>query len=279
MRPQGRRRADLLSVSIVTYQTPPAAFLQSLESLDRAARELARHEDSPVAVTILDNGGEERALRDLVQPLQSSHCRYDVKGGLGNLGYGRAHNLAIKASPALYHLILNPDVVLDPQCLTKGVAFLRENPLVKAVAPHATDRQGNVQYLCKRFPTLFDLVLRGFAPEFLRKPFARRLLDYEMRESVSKGDVVWDIPIVSGCFMLCETALLKKVGGFDERFFLYFEDFALSMELKKHGLLAYLPDMRIQHFGGNSARKGLNHIAMFATSAIKFFNTYGWKFI
>src|SRR5690606_29155178 len=99
--------------------------------------------------------------------------------------------------------------------------------------------------------------------------FARRLLNYELKEIVERGEAAVDIPLLSGCFMLCESALLKRVGGFDERFFLYFEDFALSMELRKHGVLAYLPDMKIQHFGGNSAKKGLNHIRMFTSSAIK----------
>lgn len=279
MTPGGPARGAVLSVSIVTYRIDPAEFRLGLESLDRAAEEFARQEGTQVSVTILDNGGQERVLRELVEPLQSAYCLYAVKGGLKNLGYGRAHNLAIRATNADYHLILNPDVVLDALCLTKGVAFLRTNEAVKVVAPYATDRDGNVQYLCKRFPALFDLALRGFAPGFIRKRFAGRLLNYEMREVVNQGNVALDVPLVSGCFMLCETALLKKVGGFDERFFLYFEDFALSMELKKHGLLAYLPEMKIQHFGGNSARKGLGHIGMFIASAIKFFNTYGWKFI
>jgi GT2 family glycosyltransferase len=79
--------------------------------------------------------------------------------------------------------------------------------------------------------------------------------------------------------MLCRTDFLKKTGGFDERYFLYFEDFALSMEMQKHGALHFLPSMKIIHYGGDTAKKGLRHIVMFISSSIKFFNQYGWKLL
>ena len=87
-----------------------------------------------------------------------------------------------------------------------------------------------------------------------------------------------DIPITSGCFMLSRTKSLTEIGGFDERYFLYFEDFDLSLRLGKKGKLAYLPAMRIQHSGGGAGGKGLNHFKMFVRSGVRFFNTYGWRF-
>ena len=71
---------------------------------------------------------------------------------------------------------------------------------------------------------------------------------------------------------------LKKCNGFDKRYFLYFEDFALSVEMAKLGLIYYLPSMKIIHYGGNASRKGFRHILMFISSAVKFYNCYGWKF-
>jgi GT2 family glycosyltransferase len=88
-----------------------------------------------------------------------------------------------------------------------------------------------------------------------------------------------DIPIISGCFMLFRTAALRSVGGFDEHYFLYFEDFDLCLRVHAEGTLAYLPSMHIVHLGGNSARKGLRHIVMFARSGLRFYCTHGWRLI
>jgi GT2 family glycosyltransferase len=86
-----------------------------------------------------------------------------------------------------------------------------------------------------------------------------------------------DVAIVSGCCMLCKTTSLQKEGGFDPRFFLYFEDFDLSLRLGKHGAVVYLPTMRVRHAGGNAARKGRQHRLYFIRSAVSFFNKHGWK--
>ena len=85
------------------------------------------------------------------------------------------------------------------------------------------------------------------------------------------------VEIVSGCCMLCRTAALQQVHGFDSDFFLYFEDFDLSLRLGKLGDVVYLPSMRVRHGGGNAATKGGNHQRYFLRSALRFFNKNGWK--
>ena len=104
----------------------------------------------------------------------------------------------------------------------------------------------------------------------------KKIENYELREIVRNKNTA-EVKIISGCFMLCKTKALHMIGGFDSRFFLYFEDFSLSIELQKIGKIMYLPDMMIIHFGGNSSRKGIKHICMFVSSMIKFFGRYGWK--
>jgi GT2 family glycosyltransferase len=130
--------------------------------------------------------------------------------------------------------------------------------------------------LCKRYPAVLTLFVRGFIPSSWRKLFAKRLAHYEMHE-LSDAQPTTSIPIASGCFMLCRSEPLLKLGGFDERYFLYFEDFDLSLRLGKLGFLAYVPAMKICHGGGYAANKGVGHIAMFARSGIRFFNTHGWR--
>jgi len=227
---------------------------------------------------LVDNGpyGEARA-RAIASLVAGWGERVGLLTGHGNVGYGRGHNLAIARSEGAYHLVLNPDVELASDALANALAFLDAHPDCGLLAPAVRDDAGSLQYLCKRWPTVLDLFLRGFAPGWLRERFRPRLDRYELRDLINEHDVVWDPPIVSGCFMLFRTTVLKALGGFDPRYFLYFEDFDLSLRAARLARLAYVPTVRIVHHGGGAARKGLRHVRMFAASAAKFFGQHGWR--
>jgi len=197
--------------------------------------------------------------------------------GHGNVGYGKAQNLLLQSITSEFHIMLNPDVVLDIDCLVEGIRYMINNTRTAVVSPNAIGNDGNKQYLCKTYPALFTFLVRGFLPGSIKNLFEHRLNKYEMH-NLSESTPSEDIPIVSGCFMLCRTDFLREVNGFDESYFLYFEDFDISMRLSEIGKLAYLPSMRIEHGGGHAARKGFKHILMFARSGFRFFNTHGWRF-
>jgi GT2 family glycosyltransferase len=78
--------------------------------------------------------------------------------------------------------------------------------------------------------------------------------------------------------MLARTQLLARLGGFDPRFFMYFEDYDLSLRLGRESQVAYVPSARIVHHGGEASRKGVRHIAWFVGSAWRFFARHGWRF-
>ena len=273
-----------LAVSVVCFHTPRRQVLALLDSLALSC-EQART-DFPlatVAITIVDNsdgdiGAEDFSPADCAELRDSPRlrgCGLRLLHGHGNIGYGAAHNLAIRESAAEYHLLLNPDVEFDRNALGAGLGHLISNPAAVLVSPAASNG-GARQYLCKRHPSVLLLLLRGFAPGFLRRPFARKLAAYEMRE-LPEDRPSAGIPIAGGCCMLCRGHPLRQCGGFDEGFFLYFEDFDLSLRLGRLGELAHVPAMRIRHAGGNAAAKGWNHIGMFGRSAWRFFNLHGWK--
>lgn len=266
----------VLGISIVTYHAEPGVLADLLQSLERAVALLRkRNPDATVELTLIDNGDTALQLHPLAARLDPA-LRVEVLSPGRNLGYGRAHNLAITTATAPCHLVLNPDVLLDEEVLLQGLDFLDANPDVVALSPDAVDGQGRQLYLCKTYPSLLDLALRGFAPAWLQRRFARRLHRYECRAPVDAQQQA-DVALISGCFMLCRTPQLQELGGFDSRYFLYFEDFALSLALGKLGRLVYLPSLRIVHYGGHTGRKGLRHIRYFASSALKFFNRHGWK--
>lgn len=264
-----------LSVSIVSYGGDIEYLPATIDAL-AAAAEAA--EDARVEPLLVDNGPAD-ALRSARLQQLLSRWPGDARliGGHGNVGYGRGHNLALAQVDSDFHLVLNPDVELAPDALREAIRFLDDHPDCGLLAPAVRGDDGELQYLCKRFPSLLDFALRGFAPGFVRRWFHRRLAHYEMRDLINDRDVVWDPPIVSGCFMLFRTSLLKALDGFDPRFFLYFEDFDLSLRAGAHARLAYVPTVSIVHHGGGASRKGLAHLRMFLGSAVRFFGKHGWR--
>ncbi|OXI23972.1 glycosyltransferase [Burkholderia sp. AU15512] len=271
------RNADGLSVSIVVYRPDAVQLEQTLVSLGAACAHLrAASPGCPVDLYLVDNGG----LGDVgavTRGLEAQGVTCRVLTGHGNVGYGRGHNLAIDLSTRPLHLILNPDIDLDAHALVAARKFFDSHFDAGALAPRIGDESGGPQYLCRRYPTFFDLLVRGFLPARFRQPFRKRLARYEMRDVINDRDIVWDPPIISGCFMLFRTDVLKKLGGFDPRYFLYFEDYDLSLRTRDVARVAYVPSVRVVHHGGGASRKGFAHIRMFAASAFKFYNRFGWR--
>lgn len=267
-----------LSISIVVYRLDSSLLETTLASVS-AAVSLARHNRrlGRVSLFLIDNGSDRAKLATLTNALLRTEKVDDVlvRSGHGNIGYGAGHNIALQESAADYHLVLNPDVELDPDALLQGLDFMQRETGAGLLAAAVRDPAGCTQYLCKRYPTILDLLLRGFSPSFARRLFRQRLDRYELRDRI--GDtIVWDVPLASGCFMLLRRSVVQSVGGFDPHYFLYFEDFDLSLRLAQAARLVYVPAVRIVHHGGNAAQKGYGHVRLFVRSAIRFFNRYGW---
>ncbi|HDR8984441.1 glycosyltransferase family 2 protein [Burkholderia vietnamiensis] len=271
------RTPDDLSVSVVVYRPDIAQLTRTLDGL-KAAFEQLRTQKAGATITlyIVDNGGlaASDAIRECLSP---SLMHYRILSGHGNVGYGRGHNLAIEHAASLCHLILNPDIDVNEDALIQAFDFFESNADVGLLTPWVGDARGRQQYLCRRYPAVLELIVRGFLPSSLRAGFVDRLAHYEMRDVINDHDIVWDPPIVSGCFMLFRTEVLKKLGGFDPRYFLYFEDYDLSLRTHDVARVAYVPSVRVIHHGGGASRKGFAHIRMFAASAFKFYNRFGWR--
>jgi GT2 family glycosyltransferase len=234
-------------------------------------------EVAPTPLYLVNNGTDERM--DWSEFAGEVRLKTTIIEGQGNVGYGRGHNLAIGRTSSRYHLILNPDIELGDDALSHALAFMEAHPEVGLLSPLILEEGGSQQFLCRRFPTVLDLFARGFLPGSLRKQFAKRLARYEMRDVINDHDIVWDPPIVSGCFMLFRTEVLKKLNGFDPRYFLYFEDYDISLRTHEIARVAYVPSVRVLHHGGDAAKKGWTHIKLFIASAFKFFNRFGWKWL
>jgi GT2 family glycosyltransferase len=268
-----------LSVSVVVYQPDIDQLTSTLAGLGTACDALrTERADLPVELHLVDNGGLPD-VSEALDRLRAHGVRCSIIAGHGNVGYGLGHNLAIERSISSYHLVLNPDIDLAPDALKQALDFFDAHTEAGLITPWIGDEHGRQQFLCRRYPTLLDLFARGFLPAQLRRLFTHRLARYEMRDRINARDIVWDPPIVSGCFMLFRTSVLKQLGGFDARYFLYFEDYDLSLRAHDVTRVVYAPAVRVLHHGGGAARKGSAHIRMFMASAYKFFNRFGWKWL
>jgi hypothetical protein len=267
-----------LVVSIVYYDSAINTLEVTLKSIARALDHASKNiHDLRAKVVVVDNGTVLSHLKELVfRAIGESNHKWVVLGTGGNIGYGAAHNLVILNEQSDYHLVINPDVEVIEDAFTKAINYMQAHKDVALLSPYSQDPEGRKQYLWKRYPTVWDLFLRGFAPRFVKRFFVARMQDYEMRCDL-EGQALSQKVMASGCFMFVRYSVLSKVKGFSPDFFVYFEDFDLSIRIAERANIAYVPSVRIVHGGGNASKKGFKHIVMFAKSAFMFYHKHGWR--
>lgn len=273
----------LLSIGIVTHHTADEQLERCLQRLIAACAALPPYPGG-VELTLIDNSEEAAAFTaicacaDRHRPAaQAARLGITAMRSPANLGYGGGNNLAIEAARSRYHLIMNPDTYLDADALCRGIDYLDAHPDTVMLAPRGTAPDGTELFLAKDEPTLLVLLLRALDNRHLNHLFQRPLARYELRACYGSDRRPFTAPLASGCCMLARTAALQQVGGFDRRYFLYFEDFDLSHRLGQLGSIVVHPAVHIIHEGGGTWHKGLRHRLLFLRSMFTFFYRYGWK--
>ncbi len=204
--------------------------------------------------------------------IKKNYPQVKVIEPMTNNGFGSGHNVVIDKINSDYHLIINPDIVLKDNAIKNMVDFLEANEDVGLVSPRICFPDGRDQILGKRNPKLKYLVASRLRKEGeisdLLKEYA--MLDKDL-------SVVTDIENVSGCFMGFRTDLFKKIGGFDERYFMYFEDADISREAKKHKRVVFYPGAIVYHVWGRDSKRNLKLMKIHILSMFKYF--LKWKTI
>ncbi len=163
-----------------------------------------------------------------------------------NVGFGKACNQGTQLLPRKEaYLFLNPDVEVEPEMITELGTYLRNNPTVGIVGPRLTYADGTVQDSYRRFPRPFDQVLKR-TPLHRSRLLRHRVRDYLMwdKDKDRTEDVDW---LVGAC-LLVRSEAWEAIRGFDERFFLFYEDVDLCRRIWLAGYrVVYHPQARALH--------------------------------
>jgi len=253
-----------LSVSIVLFNN----------SRDQLKRVIDSVLNSPIdlRVFLLDN-----SPNDELRSISSDH-RVIYVFNSANLGFGKAHNIAMREALSLstYHLVLNPDVEFGPDVLDSLIRYMDNHHDIGLIQPKILNTDGTTQHVCKRLPSPMNLILRRFVPSFLQFLLSTNIDKYEMRDK--DFDSIFHVLSLSGCFMFFRTASLKQSGLFDERYFMYMEDVDLSRRMFLHSKNLYYPYVHITHVHARGSYKLNNLFIIHIRSAILYFNKHGWFF-
>lgn len=192
-----------------------------------------------------------------------------------NLGFGKAHNIGLRkaiAEKSDFHLILNPDVSFDSDILVELASVLEKDETIGLISPLIKYPNGEIQRLCKLLPNAKQLIFR----RFLKNSPQLEKLNRELELQIFGYDRIAEIPWLSGCFLFARTSFLEKIGGFDERFFMYMEDVDLSRRSLSHTRNIFYPHVSIVHFYEKGSYKSKKLMWYHLVSALKYFTKWGW---
>lgn len=250
-----------LTISVVLYKTCTEDIFGLLKSLGHVALNYK--------LFIIDNSPTSELQRFFVDRANVFYFHRP-----DNPGYGAGHNIALRRAIELKsecHLILNADIYFDNDSISPLVDFLRLNKRVGVVAPKILNPDGSVQRLCKLVPTPVDLVLR----RFIRKWYDKfRAPVFEMH--ACNYDKITFVPYLSGCFMLLNVNVIKAVGLFDERYFMYPEDIDLSRRVAERYWTLFNPVSTVYHKHGAGSYNSIKMLFIHMFNIIKYFNKWGW---
>jgi len=253
-----------LTIGIVTYN--------STETIGKALQSLCDHWPSSLSchVYVIDNGSSEPA--DYSRWASDDRFTF-LSSEQGNVGFGAAHNSILPRLDAPYHIMMNPDILIeDDRSLPELIQYMNGHPDVGMAVPRIVDEKGIQQYLCRRDITFVDLVLRYIPGRFfLTRQRWHTMQDCDYHHS-------FEVPFASGCFMLVRTSVFQKLQGFDPRFFLYAEDADLTRRINQISRTVYVPAATVCHLWQRASYKSLRMMMIHVTSVWRYFRKWGFRF-
>ncbi|MCM0640293.1 glycosyltransferase family 2 protein [Cellulomonas wangsupingiae] len=218
------------------------------DELTRFAETLATASRRPVELVVVDNGTDHAVAESVVA---RSGARLVVPGA--NLGYGAAANRGAAGARTPWLVVANSDIEWTPGSLDRLVAAGEEQPHAGALGPMLLNTDGTMYPSARALPSLRQGAGHAvFARVWPGNPWTRR---YHARQE-SAGGYLREAGWLSGACLLLRREAFEQLGGFDESYFMFFEDVDLGERLGRAGWEnLYVPDVQVTHVGGTSWRE------------------------
>lgn len=224
-----------LSIIIVNYKSK-GFTLNCIKSIKESDLSNIRHE-----IIVVDNGSQD-AIGEILrwQYPEVSFIQNEI-----NLGMGAGNNVGIRRAKGDYILVMNPDTIAFKDTFQILYKYLEQHKDVGIVGPQQLNPDSTIQDSCYRWYGFFTPAYRRTPLgklKFAQKDINRFLMrDFDHQ---AEREVDW----LLGSFLMMRAEALKKINGFDERYFLYFEDTDLCRSIWKHNLkVVYLPAAKVIH--------------------------------
>lgn len=200
-------------------------------------------------VHVVDNSPEEPYV-----PRSAAGLRLNILTNRDNRGFAAACNQAARIAASDYVLFLNPDCRVVPETIAAAMGYFATEAGRRcgALGVQLLDEEGRLQRTCTEFPSAGRLCLQALGGNAVAPRLAGSfMVDFDHRSTRAVDQVM-------GAFLLMPRALFLEMGGFDERFFLYFEDLDLCLRLRQAGHeVIYFADAHAVHAGQGTTRKAL----------------------
>lgn len=264
MRTAQQRQAYTASASIVVYGGAE-------EALTAARSLVACTKGVPLQLYLVDNAspdGAGAALRAAFPPESSPEVQVICLPE--NRGFGAGHNAVLGRLASRYHFVVNPDIQLTEDSVSALCAWMDAHPDVVMATPRLRFPNGDEQYTPKRAPFFRALVAR--VTPFCKKAEAH----YLMRdEDLSAAQ---DITFCTGSFFVIRTAVLRQIGGFDEKYFMYVEDADITRKALSQGRVCYAPVTTVTHAWHRDTRKSARSFLRQMRSMGRYWAKWGFRF-
>ena len=251
--------ADRVGVVIVNWNTR-TQLLRCLDPLTQGPSDTWA-----VSLLVVDNGSTDGS----VAAVQESHPHVRVLANPTNVGYAAAINQALPLLHQPYLLIANADVECSPKAIEQLANFLESHPRAAIAGPKLTDSDGALQLSWGRIPSLTNEFLQRWWWRRLERQPGQRAL---RRIAAHPRAVDW---VLGACLMIRRQVFLS-LGGFDERYFMYFEEVDFCTRARQVGWeIWYVPDAVVVHEGRASTRQRPDEMsAAYRQSQLRFYRRF-----
>lgn len=188
-----------------------------------------------------------------------------------NKGFGAGHNKVIPFLKSKYHVVINPDILLESDVITELSLYADTDEKIGLLSPQIRFPDGRIQHLGKKNPTVKYLGAHRFHKG---DTLSKTLEEYCM---LSEGtDKPFEITNATGCFMFFRTSVFKELGGFDERFFMYLEDCDIARRTAQKYKALHYPMANVIHLWERESKRNKKLLLIHISSILKYFLKWGF---